>query len=245
MSETKESPARRGFLIIDVETLPLRRGSELIAPCAILDFGMLHLDSEGKEIQRANFVVQEVHPHRQAWHYAEEKGEFYDNPLTCPPIRPYRYVAAVARRMMREARVWSAHNAPFEISALRDMGRLTGCWIKRAPLLLDTQRAAAELCGLQYARWCDRHNKLTPKRRWPSMSVESLSCYLRDDPGYREAHTALSDCLDQAMILRWILRRKQRKPYNQTGSYHAQSSLHRLLYGPEQGETVKDPRHDT
>ena len=77
-------------------------------------------------------------------------------------------------------------------------------------------------------KWC-LENGYTTANGNPSTSADTVGKYLRNDHNYIECHTALSDAMDEAYILREAKKRKQKARHSMGQGWRDSAKLKKAM----------------
>ena len=202
---------KKFYMILDCETVADAR--------VPYDVAYILIDRAGNVIERFNALTAETMNNPtmrfilKKDNFSARKAGFY---LTHTPaeVMPFSQIAAHVWAIIRAFdAVVVAYNVAFDRGVLNAYSReIDGCdFFPDDCVIWDLWTMALySICASRnYANFCDAHNMRTDKGNIKS-GAEAVFAYLKNNPEFEEAHTALNDCEIEAQIFLAILARKKK-----------------------------------
>lgn len=211
-------------IVLDTETCPIDNTLEGVDPTNMLvyDIGWVITDKRGFVYKTRSFVVSDVfegEARRMASaYYAAKLPQYRDDIITGKRICKTLYeIREILKADMAEYGVNEiyAHNMRFDYYALnRTQEYLTNGRFKYffpyGTEICDTLKMARDVIGKMpsYVKFCEKHGFLTKNGRC-KMTAESLYAFIKNDPDFKESHTALEDVLIEKTIMAHCYKQKK------------------------------------
>ena len=198
---------RKVFAILDIETLTDAR--------LAFDVAWILCDSKGRELERHNYLVNEVvdtpfaHALIRRDSFMKNKADFYMDALVFNSI-PQMSLEGIAETLYASVEkyhanlVVCAYNAKFDYSVLNDNAQMYyGVdFFKSTTEVVDimTMSLATFMNTNKYVRWCMLNNLVTEKGNVRT-NAQTAYAYLVQNVDFVEKHHALEDCEIEKEIL--------------------------------------------
>lgn len=209
---------KHNFAVFDTETIGL-------SPKLVYDLGLIICNRAGEPIAQKSWIVREIFTDAKLMlgaFYSHKVFTHYIPALDAGTMRLHSFadIRAEFNAMIAKhsAKTVCAYNIGFDRRAMRETWRHTGnagnflahpvafadLWLASCRTLINTNR---------YRAFCREHGFISPAGNFRT-SAESVTAYLRQNPTFKESHTALEDCEIETEILAAINKRKQKFPRN-------------------------------
>lgn len=205
---------KKYYMILDTETTSNAK--------MVYDIAYTIIDRKGNIIEQANYLVKEIIEHPflfgilkrdkySAAKYKETYEELYTHKAM---VKSFLDIRRLIRRAVREYNCpVIAYNVAFDTTALDGMSKDLGkkSFFTKNTKIWDLWNVALHiLCDSRnYTNFCDKHNFIN-ERGNRQTTAESVYCYIKDDPNFKESHTALADTEIEAEILLACLKRHKK-----------------------------------
>lgn len=211
-------------IVLDTETCPIDNTLEGVDPNNMLvyDIGWAITDKRGFIYKTRSFIVEETYvgeaKRMQSVYYADKLPQYEEDIITGKrQVRSLYEIREILKADMEEYRVKEiyAHNMRFDYYALnRTQEYMTNGRFKYffpyGTEICDTLKMARDVIGKMptYVKFCNQHGFLTKNGKC-KMTAESLYAFIKNDPSFKESHTALEDVLIEKTIMAYCYKQKK------------------------------------
>lgn len=211
-------------IVLDTETCPIDNTLEGVDPNNMLvyDIGWAVTDKRGIVYKTRSFIVEDTYvgesKRMESTYYADKLPQYEEDIITGKrQVRSLYDIRQILLADMEEYGVKEvyAHNMRFDYYALnRTQEFMTNGRFKYffpyGTEICDTLKMARDVIGKMpsYNKFCEKHGFLTKNGR-VKMTAESLYAFIKNDPTFKESHTALEDVLIEKTIMAYCYRQKK------------------------------------
>lgn len=203
-------------LVLDTETCPLDKDSQIVSPQNMLvyDMGWAVVDKKGTVYKTRSFVVTDVFLNEkslmQSAYYAKKIPNYWEEIKNGSRIlKSFYQIRKILLEDLAEYEITEvyAHNARFDYGALNNTQR----WLTKSKyryyfpkkvIICDTLKMSRDVIAKMptYKKFCIENNYMT-KNNQLRLTAEIIYRYISKNNDFVESHTGLEDVLIEKEIL--------------------------------------------
>ena len=207
------------FAVFDTETVGL-------SPKLIYDLALIICNRAGEPIVQKAWLIREVITDAKKMKDAFYSGKTFSHYIPALDAGALKLFSFADARLefnsmiaKYNAKTIVAYNIQFDKAAIKETTRHIGepvkflhkkihfvdLWLASCRILVNTNK---------YRKFCADHNFISDAGNVRT-SAETVYAYVKQNPNFRESHTALEDCIIESEILGAINKRKRGLPRNE------------------------------